>query len=84
MIHLESTGTAYEIGKQHGRDCAAAVRAAYRAWGPAGATGGECVGPASEHLRRFRLRRPNSSPPLRERMEEDAVGHRATGHRRQS
>ena len=34
MIHLASTGTAYEIGEQHGRDCAAAVHAAYRAWGP--------------------------------------------------
>ena len=37
MIHLDSTGTAYEIGRQHGRDCAPAVHAAYRAWGPAGA-----------------------------------------------
>ena len=37
MIHLDSTGTAYEIGKQHGRDCAPAVHAAYRAWGPADA-----------------------------------------------
>lgn len=35
MIHLDSTGTAYEIGRQHGRDCASAVHAAYRAWGPA-------------------------------------------------
>ena len=34
MIHLDSSGTAYEIGKQHGRDCASAVHAAYRAWGP--------------------------------------------------
>ena len=33
MIHLNSSGFAYDIGRQHGASCPAAVRLAYEAWG---------------------------------------------------
>jgi isopenicillin-N N-acyltransferase-like protein len=32
MIHLNNVGTAYEIGRQHGASCPAAVRLAHDAW----------------------------------------------------
>jgi len=33
MIHLNNSGSAYDIGRQHGASCPAAVRLAYEAWG---------------------------------------------------
>ena len=33
MIHLNNSGSAYEIGLQHGSSCPEAVRLAYEAWG---------------------------------------------------
>ena len=71
MIHLDSTGTAYEIGKQHGRDCAVAVHAAYRAWGPADAFDQRALG---DGFRRIAESLNRAFPALLDEMQGIADG----------